>query len=336
MEESKRCHRFGKVWGAFGWIFIVLALLCMAGLVVSLIMFGLGNEQMFLLGILSGAFTGGAALFGAAGFFAVKRGELWLARERDALERSDGEESFFIGEDTLATFGESGLNIHNKERRVEVPYGEVRFVSVCTRRKPREKGEWSVLMEIPAIYLLKKAKKNEPPVLIQADAKERLCQTLQRHGLLLLGERRKEEEKTKKFTRMRKFDLPDREKRKRALWMLLLGALLTGGGVGLLFYMTAIGAPVIVVGGYIVLRAIASYQRGKRVFAVYREGLYLAELSSRDSFFLKWEEIGSLSAAEAEKQEIIRAECLYGAYDFPRPDGAYEYIKENFPDKCAE
>ncbi len=339
MEESKRYHFRRKISGGFGWAFIVLALLCMAGLVVSLIMLGLGNEHMSLLGILAGGFAGGAILFGILGYFLVRRGEFWQRQELDALERADSEESFFIGEETLVTFAQEGLVIHNRERSISVPYGEVRFISVCTRRKPRERGEWSVLIEVPASYVVKKAKKGEPPVLIQADGKERLYRALEKHALPLLGEQRGQEQtqkQTQKFTRMQKYDLPDRAKRKRALWFLLLGVLLTGGGVGLMFYMSAIGAPVIVVGGYIVLRALVSYYRGKRVFSVYREGLYLAELSTQDSFFLKWEEMESIVPTEAEKQEILRANCLYGAYDFPRPHGAYEYIREHFPDKCGQ
>ncbi len=334
MEESRRCHIRKKLWETFGWASIVLALLCMAGLIVSLIMLGLGNEHMSLLGILCGAFAGGAVFFGAVGIFAVRQGERWLSRELDALERADGEESFFVGEETIVTFREEGVLLHNKERSVSVPYGEMRFISVCTRRKPREKGEWSVLMEVPASYVVKKAKKEELPVLIQTDGKERLYRALKAHGLVLLGEQPKES--AEKFTLMKKFDLPDRAKRRRALWMLLLGVALTGGGIGLLFYLSAIGAPVIVVGGYIILRALFSYFRAKRVLAVYREGLYLSEPSTQDSFFLKWEEMEDLVPTEAEKQEVLRANCLYGAYDFPRPRGAYEYLRETFPDKCGE
>ncbi len=338
MEESKKYHLRAKINDGFGWAFIVIALVAMAGLVVCLIMLGLGNEHMFLLGILAGGFAGGALLCGLLGYLLVRKGEALHRLERDALERADGEESFFIGEDTMVTFGEEGISIHNSERAIAVPYGELRFLSVCTRRKPREKGEWSVLIETPASYVVKKAKKGEPPVLIQAEGKERLYRALEKHSLVLLGEKeaQKAQNGAQKFTRMQKYDLPDRAKRKRALWFLLLGVLLTGGGVGLMFYMSAIGAPVIVVGGYIILRAIASYQRGKRVFAVYREGLYLAELSSRDSFFLKWEEVEEIVPAEAEKQKILRANCLYGAYDLPRPDGAYEYLKAHFPEKCGK
>lgn len=339
MEEVKKYHLRAKINGGFGWAFIVTALVAMAGLVVSLIMLGLGNEHMFLLGILAGSFAGGALLCGLFGYLLVREGEIIHRRELDALERADGEESFFIGEDTMVTFEEEGISIHNSERAISVPYKELRFISVCTRRKPQEKGEWSVLIETPASYVVKKAKKGEPPVLIQAEGKERLYRALERHSIVLLGEKREAQNAqngAQKFTRMQKYDLPDRAKRKRALWFLLLGVLLTGGGVGLMFYMSAIGAPVIVVGGYIVLRAIASYQRGKRVFAVYREGLYLAELSSRDSFFLKWGEIEKIVPAEAEKQEILRANCLYGAYDLPRPEGAYEYLKAHFPEKCGK
>ena len=335
MEESKRYHIRKQAWSICGWAAIVLAVLCMLGLVVALIMLGLGNEHIALLGILCGAFAGGALLCGLSGFFSVRRGEFWFSRELDALERADSEDSFFVGEDTMVTFGEGAALLHNSERSVSVPYAEMRFFSVCNRRKPREKGEWSVLMEVPASYVMKKTKKGEPPVLVRTEGKPRLYAVLQKYGLTLLGEQRGEEARTR-FTKLRTFSLPDRAKRKKSLWLMLLGVAVAGAGVGLLFYIQALGAPVIVVGGYIVLRALASYLRAKRVFAVYREGLYLAELTLRDSFFLKWEEIVSLVPAEAEKQEILRAHCLYGAYDFPRPEGAYEYLKEQFPGKCGE
>ena len=104
MEESKRCRIHRKIWGAFGWTCIVIALLCMVGLLVVLVMIGLGNERMLLLGSLCAGTAGGAALFGLAGLLSVRRNEMWYGRETDALERADGEDSFFIGEETLATF----------------------------------------------------------------------------------------------------------------------------------------------------------------------------------------------------------------------------------------
>ncbi len=337
MDERKHYRICAKVWEVFGWSAVVLALLGMAGLVVSLIMLGLGNEHVFQLAIACGSFAGAALLFGSGGYLCLRAGEKYRTLELDATERADSEESFFVGEGTLATFAEGGLEIHGEGgKRVSVPYGAIRLFSVCTRPKPKEKGAWSVLIEVPAVYLLKKAKPEEPPVLIQAEGKKRLYDTLHRRGLSLLGEPPAERPEKKKFTLLKKFNLPDKAKRKRALLFLLLGAVLAGGGVGLCFYKTVIGAPVIVVGGYILLRAVFSYWRAKRVLGVYREGLYLSELTSRESFFLKWEEMENLVPAEAEGKQTLRANCPYGAYDFPRPEGAYEYLEERFPDKCGK
>lgn len=337
MEESKRFRKYAKIWGAFGWTFIILALLGMLGLVVAFIMLGLGVGRAGLLGVLSGSFGGGAVLCGVLGYLTVKRGEHFSDLALDAEERADSEDSFFVGEGTLASFGEEELVIHGeKDKKICVPYREIRVFSVCVRVKPREKGEWSVLVELPARYLVKKAKKEDPPVLVQTEGKERLYQTLKKRGLELLGEPpANRAKKPEKFTRMRKFELPDRKKRKTKLLLAALGGAVVCGGIGLAFYMLSLGAVVAVIGLYVLGRALVGYAQAKRVFAVYEEGLYLKELSLQDSFFLKWEEIVSLKAAEVEKQPAVRAECLYGAYDFPRPDGAYEYLKEKFPDKCG-
>lgn len=335
MQESRKYQKRAKIWGAAGWSFVILALLGMVGLIVVLIMLGFGNENTPLLAVLCGVFVAAAGGCGGLGAFALLRGERSHRAALDALEREDSEESFFVGEDTLATFREDALVIHSEKKKIVVPYGEIRLFSVCTRRKPKEKGEWSVLIELPASYVLKKAKKEEPPVLIQTDGKERLYRTLERRSLVLLGEPPAGQESREKYTRLRDFAIPDPEKRKHCLLLAALGAVLTGGGVGFAFYMAPAGAAVAVAGAYVLGRAIWNYTRAKRVLSVYREGLYLKELTGRDSFFLKWAEIVSLSATEGEKG-AIRAECPYGAYDFPRPSGAYEYLKERFPDKCGK
>ncbi len=336
MEESKRCRIHRKIWGAFGWTCIVIALLCMVGLLVVLVMIGLGNERMLLLGSLCAGTAGGAALFGLAGLLSVRRNEMWYGRETDALERADGEDSFFIGEETLATFEKDALVIHGGKQKTAVPYEKIRLFSVCTRRRAREKGEWSVLIEVPASYVMKRAKKEEAPVLVQADGKERLYAVLRKRGLELLGELPgKDGAQEKKFHRLEKFDLPDPKKRKRSLLFMLLGGAAVCGSVGVAFLTVPVGAVIAVAGLYLLGRSAVNFLCAKQTLAVYGEGLYFKGNSLRESFFLKWEEIVSLKPAETEIA-VIRAECLYGAYDIPRPVGAYEYLKEKFPEKCAE
>lgn len=333
-EENQRYHVCAKVWSAVGFTLIGIALLAMAGMIITLVMFGLWEEKLMLLGILSAGFLGVAASFGIFGFLAIQRSVFFRERELDALERADSEDSFFVGDGVLATFAEKQLFIRGSVERHEIgiPYEKVRVFSLCSRRKPREKGQWSVLIEVPAEYVSKKAK-NEPPVLIQTDGKERLYRSLQKRGLTLLGEQPKAQRTDRRYSYVKSFSLPDPAKRKRALLFLLLGAAITAAGVGVCFALLPLGAAAIAVGLYVLGRSALSYTRSKRTLAFFKEGLYLKEPNTQENLFLKWEEISAFSASE--DKGVIRAECLYGGYDLPGPAGAYDYIRETFPEKCG-
>lgn len=323
-----------KAWNILGWTGVLLAVLAMIGLLVVIVLIAIGKGTPVLMGALAGGLTAGLAVLGALAFLGLRRSERFEERERDAIERADSEDSFFVGEGLLATFGRDALRIHgarNGERTI--PYRDMRFFSVCSRRKPAEKGTWSVVMEIPAHYLTKKKGEGERPVLIETAAKERLYRCLEAHGLTLLGELPSAEPKGKKYTPFRKFTLPDAAKRRRAFLILLLGIVLTGAGVGLAFWNTTVGAVVLVVGAYLLARAAAAFVRAKAQFTLYEEGVFYREPSGADNVFLKWEEIGRITAAEDGK---LRAETLYGAYEFPPFVGAYEAIGERFPEKCGK
>lgn len=157
-----------KVLNVFGWFFCALAILGVIASIVLLIMLVSTETQQLLFSLLALGGLGIAVVGGLAAFGLFRLGGRQEALRRDCLEQADGEESFFVGEDTLATFRETSLKLHSTEQKrtnvVHVPYSEIRFFSVCIRRRAIDGGEWCVVMEIPAKYLSKgKAKKGESP-----------------------------------------------------------------------------------------------------------------------------------------------------------------------------
>lgn len=325
------------------WAIIIIAVLCLIGIIVSLVFIGLNRFDPVLIGCMCGGFVAGAAIFGGLGFLCYRHCEALASEELDVLEREDGEHSFYVGEGTLATFERGELRIHSGEgakgRRVIVPYGSIKFYSVCTRRMPREKGEWSVVMEIPAHYLAKggKPRLSDPPALIQTEGKKRLYDTMKEFGLTLIGEQPKEEIENKKFERVTKFYLADTQKRNRALVLILAGLLfIVGGFFSALLWETTIGAVISVVGIYLFIRALIAYVRAKAEFSIYKEGIYYSEPSGIDNAFLKWEEFSDVCIFEQEEKQYLRVQCAYGTYDFPMFKGVVEYLVEHYPEKCKE
>ena len=348
MEQLKKRGRALKAQriitniGCF--VFALLAVLLMIGVVVLVLVLEIkerSEETRRLLYILTGCFGGGAVFFALQAFMLGKISQTAYERERDVLERCDGENSFFVGESTLATFSESGVRLHSRERKevVVVPKSELRFFSVCTRHRARENGERSVAIEIPARYLAKKPEVGAPPVLVQADGKERLYQCLERFGMPLLGEAplRGNPPSKKKYTKRKAFSIPDAQRRKRALLLLILGAVLVAGGLALAFtLMPSTGAVVAVLGALIGGRATFSFLRAKRTLAVYDEGLLWREENVFDSVFLKWEEIERLQTEIKNGVTFLKVDCAYGSYHFMDPKGAFEYIAAFKPEKCLE
>ena len=203
---SKQAGRAGKrrrALNVLAWTAAILALLLVVGAVVCLVMLGLGNQNFYLLGFLALGGMLGAAALGGVGFALFRAFVRAEDEERDLLERADSEESFTVGEGTLATFTEDALVLHGqdrekRERRIRVPYKEMRFFSVLVRHAPRERGEWRVLFEIPSHYLSKKPHKGEPPALIETQGKERLKACIAAHDLVLVGETPAPSDKGKK------------------------------------------------------------------------------------------------------------------------------------------
>ena len=331
-----------------GWVsafaFGILAVLCLIGAIVCLILTEVGERSkatLTLLYILSGSFAGGAALFAAAAVLLSKLTQSVYKAELDYRERCDSENSFFVGDGTLATFEKDTLKIHaenGKGEEIKVPYAEIRFFSVCTRHLPREKGEWSVVFEVPAKYLAKAGEPVERPALIQADAKERLYRCIEDLGLTILGERENTEkaEKAKKFVPLKSFVFPDREGKKRALMQILIGVVAFGVGIGLAFWQLTIGCMLGVFGAFIGGRGVSSYIQKKSVLSFYEEGLYWKEEKRGDCVFLKWEEIESVSEEEKNGFQLLKVTCVYGSFYFLNREGVFEFLGQNHPEKCVE
>lgn len=342
MKSLEKLQRQRKVWNIFTWTVVVIAVLCMIGLVVGLVLFGLNKMDLILAGILGGSFAAGSAAFGGFGFWCFRRGATLAAAELDALEVNDSPHSFFVGEGTFATLKNDVLYIHDREnkRRILVPYSEIRFFSICTRRAARERGSWSVVMEIPAHYVEKGNKRDLPNVLIQTNGKERLYRRLKELGRELIGELPAEasgaesgdgERAKKKFKRVEKFILPDVQKRKRALIFMILGALVLVGGIfAAVYWNSTIGSVIILIGGYTGVRATLLFFRAKAEFSVFEEGIFYREPRGIDNVFLKWGEFSRIT----QEAGCLRVECPYGAYELPLIEAAYDYIVEHYPDKC--
>lgn len=332
-KKARSLNRMCTAWNVLAFVCGALALGSVIALVVVLVVFGIRGAAVSLFYALMGSFSGGALVFALLCFFLYTLGNRANNIHTDFLERCDGEESFFVGDGTLATFGDSLLLHGDGGMSSEIPYEDVRFFSVCTRRAPKEKGEWSVVIEIPAHYLAKKPQREDPPVLIQTDAKERLYRTLERHSLSLIGEMPKAESSKRAFKPLRTFSAPDVQKRRAALLPTVLGgAALIGGIFAAIFWQPATGAIIAAVGAALLIRGIVSLFRAKRTVAVYEEGLFWREENIAERLFLKWEEI---DLVVCEKDGMLRIHCPYGAYRFPE-QGSYPFLRERFPEKCEE
>lgn len=321
-----------------------LALACMIGIIASVLTLNFGKRSdriVVILYALTGAFAGGAALFALSTYLCSKLMNLAAERELDYRERLDSEESFFVGDGTLLTFGEGGVTLHGEEKNAResifVPYAETRYLSICTRRRPHEKGVWCVAIELPVKYLSKKKEEGQKEkVLVQADAKKRLYEVLNRRGLQLLGEDPNGNERNKKFKAKRKFFLPNRKKRRGALVPILFGAVLFGGAVPLgVFYAAVLGALSGAAGCVFLFRGIWSFLRAKAEFGIYEEGIFWRESSGRESMFLKWKDVERVSLKEKDGYPVLAFLCAYGSYSIPAIEGAYESITELKREKCV-
>ena len=355
-KQAGRAAKRRKALNALAWTAAILALLLVIGAVVCLVMLGLGDQNFYLLGFLALGGMLGAAALGGVGFALFRAFVRAEDEERDLLERADSEESFTVGEGTLATFTEDALVLHGqdrekRERRIRVPYKEMRFFSVLVRHAPREKGEWRVLFEIPSHYLSKKPHKGEPPALIETQGKERLKACIAAHDLVLLGEtpapsdKGKRAAKPEKPQREQRFVLPDAEKRRRQFPFLLLGAgLLVGGIVVAILANRTIGIVLSCFGVYLLIHGAVGYVRARTELVLFREGIWDKKATRAESSYLTWEEIESVSffggregtdKTPEEKPALILT-CAYGDHGFTPVKEAYDYLLAHHPEKCRK
>lgn len=343
-EKKKRSlRRSGRFLGILTVALAALSIACLLGVFVAVIVAEFNRSVSTLCYYLAGGFGGGAVVFA---LFAVLSGKLSGradTRKADFSERVCGEDSFFVGEGTLATFEEGRLRIHGEEEgttEIFVPYSEIRVFSVCARALPCERGTWSVVLEIPRRYLMKEGayKADDPPALVQTDAKERLFRTLEKYGLELIGEHRPPDmPATKRFKAQKKYFLPDVKKRRRALLAGAISLVLLAGGIPVAFlYNVAAGTMLAVFGVFLLARSAIAFVRARGMLAVFEEGVYWRDTERRESVFLKWEEIESMQKEEHKGVPIVTAHCAYGDYHFPAVADSYEFLREKRPEKFAE
>ena len=350
-ERKKRAlARARKAYNILTLVLSAVAVLCLIGLLVSVIVLEMRENPVYavrVLYILTGVFAAGAAVFAFGAFGCAKLAFSAEKTERDFRERCCGQESFFVGEGTLVTFEEDGVRLHDEEnakKPVFVPYRDMTFHSVCTRKKPREKGAWSVVLSLPSHYVVKEGKEKDAPprAAVQTDAKERLYRTLEAHGLELLGEAppRGGKRENRKFTPRAKFLLPDAPRRKRALIGAAVAGMAAVAGVCVAVFwreMLTVGVIVAVFGAFFGGRSLISFFRAKGMLAFYEEGLYWQEggRAVDERIFLKWEEIERVSMQEVRGVNYLKLRRAYGSYHLPDVAGAYEYLSKTHPEKVS-
>ncbi len=319
------------------YIFLALSIAGFLGAIVTIIVFEFKNGMASqLCYILLGSFLGGGAVSGGLAYLFSRLLKDADEARLDYAERCDSAESFYVGEGTLATFEKDSLLLHGENgsgKAIRIPYAEVRLFSVCTRTAPKEKGEWSVVLELPSRYLAKDGKAGAgEKILVQTDAKQRLFDTISAHGLTLLGEKQGQAS-GKKYTLKAKYFVPVADKRRRALIMAILGFAVVAGGIGAIFWNATIGSFLAVIGMFLGLRGLMDFRGAKSLFSVYEEGIFWRDANGTDRIFLKWEEVVSISRETVGGTPVLKVQCGYGAYHLPDIDGVYEYLKETAPDK---
>lgn len=335
-----------KIAGGAVFALAVVAIACLIGVLIVVILLQNGEREHArdtLLYILTGAFAGGSVLFALAAFGVGLMEQRIREAELDYLERLCGEDCFYVGDGTVAQFGEKELYIRSeseqyKKPKIHVPYGDIRFHSVCTRKKPREKGKWSVVLEMPARYVMKRG--DAPKAFIETDGKERLYRILQARGLVLHGEQppRKDEPcRNTQYPAKIKLLLPDDKKRRRNLIMIGISILVLLAGILVAFLwqeMTLLGAVLCVLGAVFIVRGVSGFLHAKGMLALGEMGLYWKESGEAvaDKIFLKWEVIEHIRYETIKDKRYLAVVCAFGTYHLPDIDGAENAIRSLRPE----
>lgn len=347
-KKARELNSFARAYNALLLGFSIAAIVCLIGVLVVVIMLEMGDpdpEREMLLYILTGCFAGGSVLFAACSLLFGKLAQEAVGTHHDFVERCCGEQCFFVGEGTIAEFGETELTIRSQEGKekapIRVPYAEIVFHSVCTRPRAQEKGKWSVVIEMPAHYVMKKG--DSPRALVETEGKERLYRTLEAHGLELHGEQppRGEKRKNVRFRPVVKFLLPDAQKRRRSLIFAGVGlVLIIGGALIALFWqdMLLVGVILSVFGIFLAVRSLIGFANARGMLAFYEEGLCWRDSgrAEADRFFLKWQEVERMTIEKVQDKRYLAAVCAYGTYHIPEVAGAYEYLQKFRPELCEE
>ncbi len=342
LKIKNSLRRQSVFWNVAFYLFTALAVVGLIGLVVAVILSEFRKDMGgVLIGALLGGFAGGCVL-GTVGALLSARCIRGTDEKRlDFSERCDSPESFYVGEGTLATFAEKELVLHGEERSskaIRIPYAETKFYSVCVRRAPRERGEWSIVIGLPACYLAKDGGKGSRElVYVQTDDKPRLVDTIAARGLTLLGEKRGDGKG--KFTLKAKYYLPIPAKRRRAILIAAVGGAVAIAGVPVAIWLeTGIGSILTVLGLVAAGRGMMSFAGGKNAVLVYEEGIFyrpggIATSEEGGRMFLKWEEIERLSRETVRDADVIKVQCPYGVYHLPAVGDLFEYLKTLHPEK---
>lgn len=342
MKTLSEVQRQRKVLNVFLTSIMILSFLCLSGFIVTIFLLGTGKGGEQLVMILCLSFFAGGCAFGILGLLLFRRGDRLATEELDLLEREDGPYSFFVGEGTLATFEDENLRIHSRDgekKDIVVPYYDLKFYSICSRRLPKEQGVFSVVIGIPSRYFNNNAARDLPIVLIQTDGKDRLYDRLKELGLTLIGEKYTKEFSSQKFTREQKFEFWHPVRMRKALILMGIGALvLIGGIIAMIFWKgnTAPGSIMIVLGAYCGIRGTIALIRSKAILGLYREGIYYRDPENVNSVFLKWEEFSSVRITEKDGRKFLACTCPYGDYDLPYFEGAYQAIIKKYPAKAGK
>ena len=347
-KKARALRRKRKFTNGAVFAVALVAIACLIGLLVAAIMLQTGEREQArdtVLYILTGSFTGGAVLFALAAFGLGVLATRIQAAEMDYLERMCGMDCFYVGDATVAQFCEKELYIRSespdKKAKIHIPYREIRFPSVCTRKKPCGKGKRSAVIEVPSHYVLKRS--GAPKAFTETDGKERLYRILQARGLELLRERPPHEGEKRPNTRYpatAKLLLPDADKRRRNLIIIGVNALIVIAGILVATFwrdMTLLGAILCVLGAVFVARGIAGYVQAKGILTLGKAGLYWKEggNAAAERFFLKWEVIESVRYETIQDKRFIVVQCAFGAFHLPDIAGAYEAIDAAKPGICA-
>lgn len=354
-EESARKKRARslrlkrKIANAAVLVFAIIAIACLIGVLICAVLLQTGDrtaERDFLFYLLTGIFAACAVVLAFAAFGVGVLGQHIQNAEMDYLERCCGEDCFYVGEGTVAQFGEKELFIRSesekyKKTRIYVPYHDIVFHSVCTREKPREKGKWSVVLEIPSHYVMKRG--DSPKAFVETQGKERLYNTLAARGLQLKGEsplREGEKRPDKRYKATTKLVLPDAKKRRHNLIMMGVSALMVVVGIVISVFwgdMTMPGALVSVLGIAMLARGTHGFVQAKGMLALGENGLYWKESGAAvgEKIFLKWEVIDKIKYETIADKRYLAVVCPYGTYHLPDIAGAYEWIEKIRPELTA-